>query len=533
MREIALAAQVGRGPQADAYNAAFQLPDLLNHILATAALSVAFIPLYRRALERDGEASARAFFHTVLGTLTALAALAAALLFVFAEPLIALQFGSFPPEQQALTVRLTRIVLPAQIFFVAGGLLRARLMAHGRFAAQAAAPLIYNLCIIAFGLLGAEALGVAGFAWGALVGAALGPLGAALWEARRRFAIRLRRLRFAPRDPGFLRFAALALPLLAGVTLLTVDEWFDRWFGGALETGAIATLIFARRLMQAPVGLVGQAVGTAALPALSRLHEQGRSAELAALVQRTMQVVLSLGVLAGSWLWCAAEPLVRLVYVRGAFSLQDAAPVAAALQIFALAIPGWALQTVAVRPFYARGDTWRPMLLGSAVALLAIPLYAALSRSAGVNGLAGAGAIAISANALFSAALARRLHGAPRLLPLGFGFARSAAVSATAALFAAWLHGQCAPWLQTALADFAAGSAPSAVLAAPAASAGLSGAAASAAPIWLLALAETGLVSAVWFAVALPLFAGFGDAPTRALLTRALSQIAGLLRRRG
>lgn len=434
-REAVIAGLVGRGRATDAYNAAFQIPDILFYFLAGGALSIAFIPLYSRAKTERGEDGAQRFLGIVLGTMTVAAALVSVVLWIFADALVALQFPRFEPEAQALTVRLTRIVLPAQVFFIAGGIVRGALMAEGRFGSQAAAPIVYNLGIIAGGLVGARALGIAGFAWGALFGAAAGSLGTALYEARGRIRLGFR---IAPLDASFRRYLVVALPLMLGVTLITVDEWYDRWFGGLLAAGSIATLAFARRLMQLPVGLVGQAVATAALPAFSKLLESGEKHELDRLVLRTLQVTTSLAVLLGVGTAALASALVRAVYVRGAFGLGDATPVTAALQLFCLGVPGWVVQTVAVRPFYARADMWRPMLLGSGFVAVAYPLYATLGRAHGAPGLALAGALAITLNALATLVLARRMHGAPRLLPLLGTLSRSLVASLPSAALA-WL----------------------------------------------------------------------------------------------
>jgi len=461
VREAVLADRIGAGAATDAYQAAFAIPDILNSFLAVGAISVAFIPLYRRALAEGGTRAGQHLLSTVLGTLTTLVVLGSGLLWLLADPLIALQFPRFDPATHALTVRLTRIVLPAQIFFVSGGILRAVLMAEGRFFAQALAPLVYNLGIIAGGLLGSRAMGVEGFAWGALVGAAAGPLGAALLEARGRVRLALR---VAPLDPDFRRYLLVVLPLLAGVTLVTLDEWYARWFAQLAGTGAIAILFFARRLMQAPVGLVGTAVGTAALPALSELFSQGRVAELDRLLLRTLQATLALAVIVAAGLATLAEPLVRLVYQRGAFTAADGAAVAAALVVFCAGIPGWVVQAVAVRAFYARGDTWRPMLLGTGIALLAIPVYMGLAPRAGVPGLAAASAGAISLNALATLLLARRLHAAPSLRALAGTLLRSVAVALPAALVAL---GSASSFAGDPLAQLAAGSAGFVLVALP------------------------------------------------------------------
>ncbi len=427
VREMVLAWQVGAGPDVDAYRAAFQLPDLLNHFLAVGAIATAFIPLFQRARERGGLEAAERLFQVVWGTLTTAVVLVTVVLFAGAASFVDVYFADFPASGRALTTQLTRIVLPAQVFFVTGGILRAVLMAEGRFGAQAAAPVLYNLGIIAGGLLGG---GVEGFAWGAVAGAGVGHLLVPLLDARGRIRLRMR---VAPFDADFRRYLLLALPLLVGVTLVAGDEWLDRYFGQFLGAGAIALLFYARTLMQAPVGLLGQAVGTAALPALASLHEQGRREELSRLVQQGLQTTLWLAVLVAFALAALADPVVRLLYVHGAFSPEDGAVVAGLLVVFCAGIPGWVVQSIAVRPFHARGDTWRPMLLGTVVLVLAVPLYALLGPRLGPEGLAAAGAIAISSNALATLGLARRRHGAPALWPLLDTLLRSAAVGAVAA----------------------------------------------------------------------------------------------------
>jgi putative peptidoglycan lipid II flippase len=453
-RDMVLSLRVGAGLEADAYNAAFQLPDLLNYFLVGGALSIAFVPLWTRTRSRDGEDAANRLLATVLGSLGFAVTAATLALFLWAPELVALQFSHFTPEQQALTTRLTRIVLPGQVFFVCGGVIQAVLMAKGRFAAQAAAPLVYNLGIIAGGLLLAPTIGVDGFAWGALVGAAAGPFLLPLLDARGRVPLRVR---VAPFDPDFVGYLAVAAPLMMGVTLLTVDEWYGRWFGQLAGTGTIAVLAYARRLMLVPVSVVGQSVATAALPTLSRLWSEGRREELDRLVLQTLKAGIGLGLLGGALTWALSGPLVRLIYQRGAFGPDDTARVAAALHVYAFAVPAWIAQQIAVRPFYARGDTWRPMLLGTFLALACIPLYAALAPG-GSAALAAAGCVAISGSALATLLLARRFHGGPALGSLAAALGRSFAAAGLAALVSRTLQpGH--PGLLGALLDIAVGGA--------------------------------------------------------------------------
>jgi putative peptidoglycan lipid II flippase len=167
------------------------------------------------------------------------------------------------------------------------------------------------------------------------------------------------------------------------------------------------------------------------------------------------------------------------VFQRGAFDAEDTAAVAGILRVFAWAVPAWVAQQIASGAFYARGDTWRPMVLGTGMALAALPLYVVLGPRHGAQGLAAAGVLGIGASALATLLLARRLHGAPRLAPIGSTLLRAG--------LAAALGG---------------GAAVGALRLAPARG----------------AIAELALGAAAFGLVALGALLAFGDAPTRAVL---------------
>jgi putative peptidoglycan lipid II flippase len=302
------------------------------------------------------------------------------------------------------------------------------------------APLLYNGGIIAGGLLLAPYLtvGVEGFAWGALVGAVAGPFLAPLLYARGRVRMGVR---VAPLDRVFLGYLLIAAPLMFGQTLLTVDEWYQRWFGALLGAGAVSHLSYARRLMQVPVAVVGQAIAAAALPTLSRLFAEHRQVELNRLVLRTLQASLALAVLTAAVCYALAQPIVRLVYQHGAFTAADSAEVSAILALLCFAVPAWIAQQIIARAFYARADTLRPMLLGTVVAIASIPLYLELGRSHGVRGLAIASAIGMTVSAVATLIWARWLHGAPTLFRLFGTSARAALIAVPAALLVRWLFG--------------------------------------------------------------------------------------------
>jgi putative peptidoglycan lipid II flippase len=184
--------------------------------------------------------------------------------------------------------------------------------------------------------------------------------------------------------------------------------------------------------MLVPVAVIGQAIATAALPFLTHLWQAGEKEQLDRTVTRTLQTGLTLALAAAAALVVLAEPLVALFYERGAWSAENTRTVSRLLAILALAVPAWIVQQIAVRPFYARGDTWRPMILGTLVVLAAIPLYRGLALAHGIVGLACAGVIGMSAEATTTLLVARRLHGAPAFADLGRAAIRALAIAVAA-----------------------------------------------------------------------------------------------------
>lgn len=393
LRDVIIATTLGASAETDAYYAAFGLPDLLVYFLAGGALSIAFVPIFQRLQSQEGTEAAWRLFRNI-GTLGVLLFLTA---FVFAyrytPDLVARLVPEFSSSQLDLTVRLTRIVLPAPIFFFLGGLLGATEIAGARFRSTAFAPLVYNACIIGGGLALAPWLGVEGFSWGVLAGAILGPFGTNLFFARRHADLRPY-LRF--RDLELRRYFWIALPLMLGVSLTTVDEWIGRYFASGLAEGSISWLNNARRLMLFPIALLGQAIGQAALPFLSSLANQGDDEGVHRSLSHTLASTALLSMAIAVGLVPLSTIAVGLVYGYGAYGAADVAQTGALLAGFCVAIPAWSMQAVAARGFYARSHTWAPMIASTVAVLLALPVYAVLQSRFGVYGLALAAGVTIT-----------------------------------------------------------------------------------------------------------------------------------------
>lgn len=386
LREMTIAWLAGAGPEVDAYQIAFILPEILNHVVASGFLSVTFIPLFTRRLIEQGETEAWRVFSILLCVFGSVALMGVGASMAFAPQLVAWAApGLQDPEALAAAVRMTRIVLPAQVFFFAGGLLMAVQFAREHFFLPALAPLIYNLGIIAGGLLLAPWLGIEGFAWGVLAGAFAGNL-LVQWVGVRRLG-----LRFQPawewRHPDVREYLRLTLPLMVGLTMTFSTEFFFRFFGSYLPAGSIAVLNFSLRVMLILVGIFGQAVGTASYPFMARLAAEHRLDELNQLLNRTLRY-LALVIPFSALLMVLSPEVVRILFQRGRFDLAATRITAEVLVWFLAGAFAFAAYTVVVRGYFATRNTLFPAVFGTVAVLASLPLYPFGIALMGVEGVA-------------------------------------------------------------------------------------------------------------------------------------------------
>src|SRR5712691_6951183 len=320
VREAYIAYAFGAGPQTDAYVAAFTLPDWLNYIVAGGAASITFISIYTRFLAEKRDADAQQTFSVVITVMSAVMIAGTIVTEIFPPQFVRWMFHGFSPAQVELTVHLTRILLPAQIFFYVGGVVSAVLLSHRLFLLPAFGPLLYNLLIIAGGVIGARRFGISSLAYGALAGAVVGPFLASVIGA-----VRIGtgyRPSFGITNSAFREWVRLSIPLMLGVSLVTADDWILRHYASG-GIGDIARLNYAKRLFAVPIAVLGQATGQASLPFFARLFNEKRMQEFAETVNGSIYRIIATSLLATALMMAAALPLIDLVYRRGHFSFSD------------------------------------------------------------------------------------------------------------------------------------------------------------------------------------------------------------------
>jgi putative peptidoglycan lipid II flippase len=392
LREMYVAWAFGAGPKTDAYVAAFQIPDYLFYLLAGGTTSITFISIYARHTSRGEVDKAQDAFNTTITVMTVIALLGTILVEIFTRPIAGAIFPKFTAQQMELCVYLTRVLLPGQIFFYAGGIVSAVLLSRRMFLYPALSPVFYGSSIILGGLLGAHRFGIAALAYGALVGSFVGPflinsIGAANAGLRYQWS-------FNYRNPEFREWVKLSIPLMLGVSLVSADDWILRYFasGGA---GEISRLNYAKRLFALPISILGQAAGQASMPFFARLFGEGKRKEFADSVNQSVYRVGSLALLVTALMATGALPSVDLAFHRGRFSLQDSQSTAMYFAWFSLSLALWSAQALYARAFYAAGDTMTPMVASTLIVIASLPLYSWMFHRYGFVGLAMASDLGI------------------------------------------------------------------------------------------------------------------------------------------
>ncbi|MFM8640519.1 MAG: murein biosynthesis integral membrane protein MurJ [Planctomycetota bacterium] len=388
-RDALLARAFGAGPTLDAFNFAFQVPNLFRRLFGEGALTASFLPVYAR-LDRDDPNAARAF----AGVMLALLGIVLAGLTIVGEVALFAILQGDPPA--ALGLRLLMIMLPYMPLVCLVAFLGAMLQTHGRFGPSAASPIILNLCIMAAAMKGSawwprlglgdalpERAAVEWVAW-SVIAAGLLQLAWNLW------ALRAHRVRAHLRVKGngtHVREVVLkALPMLLGLGIFQVNTFIDGLVASwrsmvgptilgieyPLAEGSMTFLSYGQRLYEFPLGVFGVAIATAIFPALAR--ESNDPARFVDTLRRGLRLSFFIGFPASIGLVLVREPLAAAIFQGGRFDREAVREVGFVLAMYAPAIWAYSMQQLATRAFYALGDTITPVKVSAWMVLLNLAL---------------------------------------------------------------------------------------------------------------------------------------------------------------
>jgi putative peptidoglycan lipid II flippase len=432
-REVVAAGYYGISGPMSAFTIAFQVPNLIRALFADAALQPAFVPIFTELLGKKDYKEAFRLASTLLLLVTMVLGAITALFVLLAPVVMPLFAPGFEGEILDLTVTLSQVLFPILVLLGASGVVVGILNSYDRFGAFAISPLFWNLTIIVVLVLlepmfeGRDR--IYAYAIGILVGT-LVQLMIPTFDLRNtpyRFS-----WSFDWHHPGVRRVLVLMLPVTISLGLINFNLVINSFFGSFVSDQAPAAIDKAFRIYQLPQGIFSVAIATVLFPTLARFANAGEIDDLRATMANGMRQILFVLVPAAAAILVLSEPMIRLVYQRGAFDAAETEVVATALFWFAFALPANGLFLLMTRTFFSLQRPWIPTWIAAGnlvvTALAALALY-----HLGVGGIVASTAIATTASVVAQGWIVGRLLGGLELgRLLGAGARIGAAATALA-----------------------------------------------------------------------------------------------------
>lgn len=363
-RDVAQAAILGTGMAADAFTLAFIIPNTLRRLFGEATASAAFVPTYTEILMKDSKRDAFKLGSRIL-SLVAAALLIIVLLGIVASPLIIKIFApgfSDIPGKSELAAGLLRLLFPYILMVGCASVVMGILNAHRHFLAPASAPIFFNLSALAGILLLSRCIFPEQPVWGYSIGVMAGGVFQLLIQLP---SLRKRGFRFKPdfnwKDPKVRKVGMLAFPALVGLLAAEVNIIVDKMIASMLEPGSVAALSYGNRIMQFPQGVFAISLATALLPTLSRQTASGKLQDAGKTLGRATLALAAMMIPATFCLLFLAEPVVKVILARGAFSAESTALTSAALIYYSVGLLFYGAVKITAPVFYAMKDTKTPV----------------------------------------------------------------------------------------------------------------------------------------------------------------------------
>ena len=379
LRDAIISHYFGRGPQTDAYNAAFTVPDLLFYLLQSGALSSTIVPILTEYRSQGKDKSADKTVSIVASTIFVFIGLLICIMWINARALTIMLNPGFVADEGtlhriALAVPLTRVLLPAQMFFFLGGLMMGVLYSRKQFLIPALGPVIYNSGIIFGGVVLHRWLGIHGLVWGAIGGAFLGNF-LIPFLAVNRLGVRLRPS-LDVTHPAAMKVWRMLLPIGLGVALPNIDQMVNKAFASYLGPGDTTAIMNAYRLMLLPIGIFAQAMALAIFPTLSGQAAEKNIPAMRRTMNQSLRNILFLTVPASGLMFLLAAPIITFLYESGQFTHADTLATAPALMALSLGIFAWSCQSLLTRGFYALQNSKVPVISGAIVSVIFVAMNA-------------------------------------------------------------------------------------------------------------------------------------------------------------
>ncbi len=388
VRDISVSSMFGISWQADAYTAAFTIPDLIYFALVGGGLSSAFIPVFSSYLATDRDEDAHVMASTILNVVAIASMVLIAIGMLFTPQLIDImvQFDhANAAEATALTILLTRIMFAQCFFMCLAGISQGILQCYKEFTVPALGAVVYNIAIIVIGLLLARHIGIMGFTIGVVVGAALNLL--LQIRAMRQYGFSYK-LKLNLNHPGVKKFFLLFLPVVLGLSMNELNLLVSQRLASGLGDGVVYALKQAQRIMMLPVGIFAAAIGLSVFPTMTSHVARGEMQEYKQNLTMGLRTVIFITLPASVGLIALSHPVVRAMYQQGAVTTAQIELVSVILVYYCIGVVGYGAQQILNRGFYAVQDTKSPVLINVFVLLFNIVISIILVGPFTYRGLA-------------------------------------------------------------------------------------------------------------------------------------------------
>lgn len=392
VRDIVIASFFGAGMVSDAFVAAFRIPNLIRRMFGEGTLSVAFVPVYTDCLYRQGRSEADRLANSAIRLLALVLTAGVGLLIVAAPWVVHMAAPGFVrfAEKYDLTVELTRLMSPYVLFIGIVALCMGILNVLGHFAAPALAPVFLNVAMIAAiaagSIFSSDKGGLARWlAVGVVVGGGLQLALQVPFLIKNKVPFWQRTGLWHPAIGQILRTMG---PVLFGAAVYQINSLIITLLASLLPQGSVSYLYYADRLVQFPLGIFGIAAATVVLPTMARQATEQQYDALRQTFAHAIKFVLFITLPAMAGLIVLREPIVALLFERGAFDKHTTQLTARALLYYGTGLWAFASVRVVLNVFYAIKDTRTPMRMAVLSVAANLVLGAILMRPMGHGGLA-------------------------------------------------------------------------------------------------------------------------------------------------
>lgn len=410
----------GLGDVADAYNAAFQIPDLMYGLIVGGAIAASLIPILSGFVEKGEEKRGWSVISTYINLMMIIMLIITVLGIVFAPQLMGIIAGGFKnqdPSKMELTIKLTRTLMPIAFFMMLSGLCNGILNSYNKFAVAAFGPTFYNLaCVLSIMFLSndQEALnyGVDKVVIGIVV--------CAILYFILQFSFTIKHLKnYKPQivthNEDFSMLIKLAVPSLLTSAMMQMNIIVSKSYMTHYDSGSLTALDLANKTWQMPLGIIAQAVGVAILPRLSGLFSNGKFAEYEERLNGAIKLVLFLGIPSALAFTIFSQSIIQLIFnFNQSLTLENVNLTSSILTFYAVALIAQCVNTIMNRAYYSTKNSIIPFIGGTiSIAInFILAYYLTMHSSIGPKGIALAYSFATVINmVILSLSFKKRIKG--------------------------------------------------------------------------------------------------------------------------